>query len=157
MPAMKPPALMAVTFTAVRLTPTLCAASSSSPTARSTAPARERSIHHSAAMTRMTNTQTKVVISHASHPFATKYRISRNPLVLSGPTSMSPRGTRQLRLKKNRRTNSLNAMVATTSIKPFTRRAGKPTRKAKNAEMSAAASNAGRMGSSKMTVRIPAE
>jgi len=38
MPAIAPPMVIALTFTAVRLIPTDCAASSSSPTARSTAP-----------------------------------------------------------------------------------------------------------------------
>ena len=54
---MTPPMVMADTLTAVMLMPLLCAASSSSPTARSTAPAREWSSHHKPAMTRITTAQ----------------------------------------------------------------------------------------------------
>ena len=88
MPAMKPPAANAPTFTAVRLTPTLWAASSSSPTALSTAPARERSVHQSASMTRATITQMKIATSRVLQPFSGKKRICLNPSPPCGPTTM---------------------------------------------------------------------
>ena len=69
---MKPPAVMAETLTAVRLMPALWAAVSSSPTARSTAPARERSIHHSAAMTAATTSQMNTITWKVVQPFSGK-------------------------------------------------------------------------------------
>ena len=69
---MTPPTVMAVTLTAVRLMPALCAATSSSPTARSTAPARERSIHHSAAITRPPRAQMNSITWTVVQPFSGK-------------------------------------------------------------------------------------
>ena len=66
------PAVIAETLTAVKLMPQLCAAISSSPTARNTAPARERSIHHSAAMTSATIAQMKRATCSVVHPFSGK-------------------------------------------------------------------------------------
>ena len=63
---------MALTLTAVRFTPTDCAASSSSPTARSTAPYRERSNHHSAAITKATNAQMKSITWNVLQPCSGK-------------------------------------------------------------------------------------
>ena len=54
------------------LMPALWAAVSSSPTARSTAPARERSIHHSAAMTAATTSQMNTITWKVVQPFSGK-------------------------------------------------------------------------------------
>ena len=60
---------MADTLTAVRLMPTLEAASSSSPTARSTAPARERSTSQNRISTSSTNVQVNATIRSDDQPF----------------------------------------------------------------------------------------
>ena len=87
---MNPPMVMADTLTAVRLMPTDWAASSSSPTARSTEPTRLLSSHQSAAMAAMTQAQMKSATSAVDQPFSGKYRICLKPSPPSGPTWILP-------------------------------------------------------------------
>ena len=74
----------------------------------------------------------------------------------SGPTGPVGPATRQLRLKKNRRTISANAVVATTSISPLTRKAGKPTATATAPATTPATGRASSSGQPNITVRMPA-
>jgi hypothetical protein len=61
-----------------------------------------------------------------------------------------------LKLKNTSRTISANAVVATTSISPFTRSAGKPTATATAADTSAPTASAHGSGQPAITVSMPA-
>ena len=69
---MAPPMPKADTLAAVRLMPALCAASSSSPTARQMVPMRERSSAHSSSITAATSTQISTLTSKVDQPLLGK-------------------------------------------------------------------------------------
>ena len=71
-PAITPPMPKADTLAAVRSMPALCAATSSSPTARHSVPMRERSSHHSNSITAATKAQINANTDHALQPLAGK-------------------------------------------------------------------------------------
>ena len=71
--------------------------------------------------------------------------MARKPSAPFGPIISPFRSICQVKLKKKSRTISPKASVATTSIRPFTRSAGKPTTQATAAVTRPATSIAGRM------------
>nr|WP_257798721.1 hypothetical protein [Aquincola sp. J276] len=119
-------------------------------------PMRDRSSHHSASITSPTSAQISASTCQALQPLVWKKRMPPKPSPPSGPTGPDGVSMRQLKLKKTRRTISAKAVVATTSIRPLTRKAGKPTATATAAASSAATGSAAKIDQPAIAVSMPA-